>query len=380
MQKRINWLWIAAGILGIILIGLGIFYLTYNRMVVKPNKPLNKNISVIVIATPTPDPLAPYSILLLGYGGGKHEGGLLTDSIMVAKIDPKNQEVSLISVPRDLWVPIPTSGEISENRKINEAYAIGVDDKKYPNKSTEFTGDAGGGEMAKFVVGQILGFKIDYFAALDFDGFVKIIDILSGIDVKVEKTFEDPKYPIEENINDTCGRTDKDVKALTATMSGEKLEDQFPCRYETLHFDKGLQHMDGTMALKFARSRHSITDGGDFNRAARQRLVVTAVRDEIINIGFIPKIVPTIQTLTSHITTDINFSKMNELVGKTVDISKYKIIPIALTDQNVLMNSIASTGQFVLIPKIGENNWSEIHQFIENKGISTTSATIKSQI
>lgn len=378
MRKRINPWWIAAIILGLTLVSFLIFYLTYGKIVVKPNKP-EVSQDITPTATPTPDPLAPYSILLMGYGGGTHEGGLLTDSIMVAKIDPRNEEVSLISIPRDLWVAIPTNGDETENKKINEVYAIGVSDKKYPNKKIEFMGEAGGGELAKYVVGQVVGFKIDYFTTLDFDGFVKIIDILGGIDVKITKTFDDPFYPLETNITDTCGKTDEEIKALEATMSGDKLEQQYTCRYENLHFEKGSQHMDGTTTLKFARSRHSTTDGGDFNRAARQRLVVTAVRDKVINIGFIPKIIPTINTLTKHITTDINFAKMNELVSKLPEISKYKIIPIALTDQNVLMDTKASTGQFILSPKLGENNWAEVRQYIENKGMATTSAAIKTE-
>jgi len=377
MKKRINGWWIAAGTLGLLLIGLGIFYLTYNKMVVKKNKSINENITVSPTATPTPDPLAPYSILLLGYGGGEHEGGTTTDTIMVAKIDPRNEEISLISIPRDLWVQLPIDGDETKGFKINAAYPIGLSDKQYPNKKTEFMGSAGGGELSKYIVEQVVGFKIDYFAAIDFDGFTKMIDILGGIDVKVEKTFDDPFYPIEANIDDPCGKTDEEMKSLEATMSGDKLEQQYTCRYELLHFDKGIQHMDGITALKFARSRHSPTDGGDFNRAARQRLVVTTVRDKIIRIGFIPKIIPTIKNLTSHITTDINFSKMNELVAKATEVSGYKIIPIALTDQNVLMNAKASTGQFILSPKLGETNWDEIHQFIENKGVATTSSTIK---
>lgn len=377
MQKRINWWWITAGILALILIGFGIFYFNYNKMVVKKNETKKENLVISPTATPTPDPLAPYSILLLGYGGGIHEGGATTDTMMVAKIDPRNQEVLLISIPRDLWVPIPINGDETKNFKINAAYPIGLSDKQYPNKKTEFTGNAGGGELSKYIVEQIIGFKIDYFAAIDFDGFIKMIDILGGIDIKVEKTFDDPFYPIETNIDDTCGKTDEEMKSLEATMSGDKLEQQYTCRYEILHFDKGIQHMDGITALKFARSRHSVTDGGDFNRATRQRLVVTAIRDKVINIGFVSKIIPTIQNLTSHITTDINFTKMNELVTKIPEVSGYKIVPIALTDQNVLTNAKSSSGQFILSPISGENNWEEIHRYIENKGVATTSATIK---
>jgi anionic cell wall polymer biosynthesis LytR-Cps2A-Psr (LCP) family protein len=230
--------------------------------------------------------------------------------------------------------------------------------------------------MAKYVIEQVTGIKPNYFAAIDFDGFVKIINSLGGIDVKVNQTFDDPFYPIEELKNDTCGKSEEEMKALEATMSGDKLEQQYVCRYENLHFDKGIQHMDGATSLKFARSRHSNIGGGDFNRAERQKLVITAIRDKVINIGFISKIIPTIQTLTRHITTDVDFSTMSELITKFPEVADYKIISIALTDKNVLMNTKTSTGQFILSPKVGENNWSEIQEFIKNKGVSTTSATI----
>jgi len=377
MQKKVSKWWILAGVLALILIGMGVIYFSYNQMVVKKNKSKENGtkLEVTPTVTPTPDPLAAYSILLLGYGGGTHEGGLLTDSIMLAQVAPHDEEVTLISIPRDLWAPILINGDESQNKKINEAYAIGSDDKKYPNKKAEFTGDAGGGEMAKYVVEQVTGIKPDYFAAIDFDGFVKIIDKLGGVDVKVARTFDDPYYPIEANINDTCGKTEDDIKAIEATMSGDKLDQQFSCRYENLHFDKGIQHMDGTTALKFARSRHSNMDGGDFNRAERQKLVVTAIRDKVISVGFISKIIPTIQTLTRHITTDVNFSTMSELVTKIPEISAYKVVSVALTDQNVLVNAKASTGQFILNPKLGENDFSEIHEFIKNKGILTPTPT-----
>lgn len=369
MKNKVSGWWIIVGLLGVVLIVLIVFYINYNKIVVKPNK-AKEDITLIPTATPTPDPLAPYSILLLGYGGGKHEGGTLTDSIMVAKINPKNETINLISVPRDLWVSIPINNEEVVNKKINEAFSIGSDDKKYPNKKIEFTGEAGGGEMAKEVIGQILGFKIDYFASIDFDGFVKIIDILGGIDINVPYYWEDTKYPLETNINDSCGKTEEEITALTATMSGEKLEDQFMCRYETLKFEKGKNHLDGITALKYSRSRHSKTNGGDFNRAERQKQIITATRDKVINIGFVTKIIPTINTLTRHIKTDIDINKMGEFVSKFGEISKYKINSIALTDQNVLMNSKSGIGQFILIPKAGENNWEEIHLFIENEGIT----------
>ena len=220
--------------------------------------------------------------------------------------------------------------------------------------------------MAKEVVSEVTGFKINYFAALDFRGFIKIIDILGGIEVKVEKTFDDSKYPIESEMVDNCGKSDDEIAALTATMSGEKLEDQFPCRYETLHFDKGVQHMDGTTALKYARSRHSPTDGGDFNRAARQKAILMSVKEKVVDFGFISKIIPTVKTLTRNLTTDIDLTKLNELINNAAELANYKITSIALTDKNVLIDAKSADGQYILLPRAGAENWEEVQQFINN--------------
>jgi LCP family protein required for cell wall assembly len=335
---------------------------SYKKIVVKPKTVAKTDIS----PTPTTDPQSPYSVLLLGYGGGAHEGGELTDSIIVAKVQPKLKKVTLISIPRDLWVPIPINGDQTKSFKINAAYQIGDDDKRYSNKKEEFTGAAGGGELAKYVVSKVVGFPVNYFVALDFAGFTKTVDILGGIDVKVERTFDDPWYPIEKNIVDTCGKSDEEVKALTATMSGDKLEHQFTCRYERLHFNAGIQHMNGVTALKYARSRHSNQDGGDFNRAARQRNVIASVKERVLSVNFIPKIIPFVQTLTGNMKTDIDLNKMQELVGKASDLGSYTIDSVALTSDNVLKFGTSSDGQSILMPRLGETDWTEIHQYIND--------------
>lgn len=338
---------------------------TYNLIVVKPFRPTPNVTMLSPTPIPTPDPLAPFSILLMGYGGGKHEGGRLTDSMIVAHINPKNLEIKLISIPRDIWMPLPINGDETKGFKINAAFAIGSDDRSYPNKKIEFTGRGGGGELAKLAVSEVVGFKIDYFIALDFQGFIKIVDVLGGIDVPVLTSFDDPMYPLETDIVDNCGKTNEEVTALTATMSGEKLENEFMCRYENLHFDKGLQHMNGVTALKFARSRHSKEDGGDFNRSIRQKQVIMAIKERVISIGFIPKIIPAINALAGNLTTDLSATKINELMSMADILTNCKVEIIPLTDQNVLTDSVVER-QFVLIPRIGDGNWDEVHHFIEN--------------
>lgn len=337
----------------------------YRQVVVTVNKsPISKNITPT--PTPTPDPNKPFAIALMGYGGGTHEGGTLTDSILVAQFIPLEKKIKLISIPRDLWVPIPIAIGETKMFKINAAYTIGLDDRRYPNKEIQFTGLAGGGQMAKTVLSQVLGISIDNFVALDFNGFLKTINTLGGIDVNVQKTFNDPLYPIEANINDPCGKTDEEIAALTATMSASKLEEQFTCRYETLHFNKGLQHMDSATALKFVRSRHSPEDGGDFNRSARQKLVIEAVKKKIISLNFIPKLIPFVNSLAGNLTTDINLAQMQKLVASSSDFQTYQIEPYPITDQNLLIDSVSSDRQYILIPKLGENNWQDIQKFIAN--------------
>jgi len=345
----------------------------YRQVVVKVNQDkIPTDISPTV--TPTPDPERPFSILLMGYGGGGHEGGTLTDSIIIVQFIPKEEKIKLISVPRDLWVPIPVGNGETKMSKVNAAYLVGLDDKKYPNKETQFTGDAGGGQMSKYILSQIVGFQIDNFATINFDGFLKTIDTLGGIEVDVQKTFDDYFYPIEEKTTDTCEKSEEEIIAITATLSGEKLEQQFSCRYEHLHFDKGLQTMDSATALKFVRSRHSQTDGGDFNRSARQKLVIEAVKKKIISLNFIPKLIPFVNSLADNLTTDIDLTKMQELLSKADEYKNYKIESFAITNDNLLMNSTSSDYQSILIPKLGENNWTNIQKFVSQSTAEATSS------
>jgi len=359
---------VAAGVVGaIILVGGLRLYKSYKRVVVVPNKPIIPTSVIPPTATPTPDPDADFSVALLGYAGGDHDGAGLTDSIMVARVQPKKERILLISIPRDLWVKLPLSTIGGEEHwyKINAAFVLGKDDKKYPNKAIEYTGEAGGGMVVKSVLGEVLGMPVDYFAAVDFDGFVKTINSLGNIRVKVEKSFEDPFYPIKGAENETCGKSIEEITAIEATMSGWKLEQAYECRFETLKFERGLVEMNGELALKYVRSRHSPTDGGDFNRARRQREVIEAVKNKVISIGFLPKVVPLISQLSYHIQTDIDLGKMNEWLERFSEFSNYKIESVALTTENVLMDSKSGSGQFILTSIDGIGCWKAVQEFVD---------------
>jgi anionic cell wall polymer biosynthesis LytR-Cps2A-Psr (LCP) family protein len=363
MRRQLIWYCIIATSV-IIIVGVSLSIYKINTIIVVPHQPA-PSINTPT-PTPSPDPDREFSILLLGYGGAGHDGGTLTDSIVLANFRPHEQRISLISIPRDLWVELPLGTSTPTFSKINSAFPFGNDDKKYPNKPPEFTGSAGGGQMAKSIVSQVTGKPIDYFVALDFAGFIKVVDQLGGIDLKITKPFEDKYYPIDVGTTDTCGKSSEEITALSATMSGDKLDQQFTCRYELLKFNIGATHIDGTTALKFSRSRHSEYDGGDFNRSNRQRQVILAVKDKVISLNILNKILPILNTLSYHVRTDIPFAKIEELIARGLDYSKYEISSVSLNDKNVLKQDFINK-QSVLVPTGGPGKFDEIKQFISNQ-------------
>jgi anionic cell wall polymer biosynthesis LytR-Cps2A-Psr (LCP) family protein len=270
--------------------------------------------------------------------------------------------VYLVSIPRDTWIPLPVNGEGQENFKINAAYAIGRDNRRYTTKPREYTGEGGGGALAKYAAGQVLGMPVHYFVSLSFEGFKKSIDELDGVDVIVPHTFDDYLYPLEEEKDNNCGKTDEQIKETEATLSGDLLEKEYSCRYEHLHFDQGEEHMDGGRALKFARSRKSEQFGGDYNRSIRQQALLSALKDKIIRVNFIPRAVSFISSLTSDMQTDISPAIATKKLSAHADITSFTIQTINISD--LLIDSRSADGQYILIPTAGEGNWEEIHAFI----------------
>lgn len=341
------------------------FYRVYKRVVVTDSDVIKIGNEEPPPPTPTPDPLAPKNILILGYAGGDHEGATLTDTIIIAHLIPKEDKVTLVSIPRDIWVPIPTEIGKTEKEKINAAFAIGWDDKKYPNKAPQYQGLAGGGNLAKDSVGLVTGLKIDNYIAINFEGFKNIINILGGVDVNVPYTFEDKFYPIEGKEKDTCGKSEDEFRELEATLSGQLLEQEFICRFETLKFEKGKQTLDAETALKFVRSRHSEVYGGDFGRSLRQQALLVGIKNKILRIGSIPKIVPIINSVSKNIITDIDIKRAIELLTDEGSLKDIEVNTISLNTDNTLQESLTSDRQYILIPKDGEDNWNVIHQYLQ---------------
>ena len=313
----------------------------------------------------------PFNLLLIGYGGGTHDGANLTDSIIVAHLDPKNKMTTLISIPRDIWTKIPSDTSNGLKAKINYAYQVGLDDADFPNKPAEFKGESGGGNMVKSVVGNVVGLPLDNYVGMDFSGFRQTIDSLDGVDINVNPGFDDYQYPIEGKEDDACGHTQDEIASLSAQLASPSANlselDAFPCRYEHLHFDPGMQHMDGTTALKYVRSRHSLQDGTDFGRAKRQRNLIEAVKQKVFSVGLISHIIPFMASLKDDVTTDLTLTDIQDLIKHAQEINSYSVHTLALTDQNFLVDAVTSDGQDVLEPSAGDDNWDEVHAWIKKE-------------
>ncbi len=308
----------------------------------------------------------PFNILLLGYGGGKHEGTYLTDSLIVARLDPSTKKVFLISIPRDVWVKIPIEGENTMYTKINAAYTYGIDDRKYPNKLPQYKGLAGGGNLSKYAVSQVVGLPIDYFAAIDFAGFTNTIDTLGGVEINVNPAFEDKEYPVEGKEDDLCGMEEDAIASLSAQVAtgSAEINDVFPCRYEDLKFEKGLQHMNGSTALKYVRSRHSLQDGSDFGRSQRQRNLLVAVKQKVFSGGFFTKAIPFINSLGDDVRTDLTLDDVKVFVQNATTLHGYEVISLALTDKNYLQSTYSDDHQYILAPRGGISYWKGIHNWL----------------
>jgi LCP family protein required for cell wall assembly len=273
------------------------------------------------------------NILLLGIGGKNHDGGNLTDTIILASIQPSSKKVSMLSIPRDMSVPIENMGW----RKINNVNAYAEAEEK----------DSGGLATSQ-AVSDVLGIPIDYYVRIDFQGFINIIDELGGIDVEVENTLDDYSYPV-------LGREDAEP---------------YDSRYEHLHIDQGSNHMDGDLALKYARSRHAGgVEGSDFARARRQQLILEAAKDKFLskNTLFRPSIIQNIlEQLKEHISTNMQLWEAVKFYEMAKDVNRDNIINKVLDNSpsGLLIDNITPEGAYVLAPRNGD--FTEIQYLAQN--------------
>ncbi len=229
----------------------------------------------------------------------------LTDTIIIANVDEKKSKITLIGIPRDFYY---------KGRKINELY--------------EFYGI----EKLKEAIFAITGLPIEKYVIFDFKSFTDLVDAIGGVDIDIPKSITDNAYPGPDN------------------------------SYIVVSFEKGNQHLDGDMALKYARSRKSTTD---FDRSKRQQLIVEAITKKMAKMDLLRQLdisVNMYNSLLPNLITDINLFEAMGYYGsyKVFDI----ITGISLTTQNYLNSTHNEKGQYILLPKA--EGYSEIKEYILN--------------
>ena len=264
------------------------------------------------------------NFLILGIRGFETNDADLTDTIIFISLDQKNKKAVLLSVPRDLWIE-----EIQA--KINTAYHYG------------------GFDLAKKTIAEVLGQEIDYMVVVNFESFGEIINVLDGVMINVQRSFDDFRYPIAGKENDLC--------------DGDK---EYKCRYESIHFDAGSQKMDGKTALKYIRSRNAEgEEGTDFARTARQQQLILSLKQKILTPGIYlnpDKISRLFKVFQEYLTVDINRWEYGNLALFLVKID-WNQVKIAALNGNLLLNPKSHySKQWVLVPKSGD--WQEVQAFI----------------
>lgn len=258
-------------------------------------------------ATPAPT-LPPWNgtdrlnILMVGTDQ-RGKGSFNTDTMIVVSVDPKTYQVAMLQVPRDtVDVPVPPNAQrlwgSVYSGKINSWYTANMNRTDlWPGKTTQ----ARGMTALKAILGELYGLNINYYVMVNFQGFVDAVNTLGGLLVNVQ-------IPVAED--------------------GFPITDQLKTR---VYIPAGPQHMDGTQALVFARSRHG---SNDFDRGHRQQRVIVSLKEQANPQAVFANLTSLIKSLGKAVKTDIPLSgdvlpKLLSLAGKvdTKSVRSYVFAP-----------------------------------------------------
>jgi len=277
------------------------------------------------------------NILLLGRGGEGHDGADLTDTILLASIDPVNNKAALVSLPRDLWVKTPTGGSSKINAIFAEAKSRSLRTSGGDKKKAEEAGVKAIQETAR----GILGVPIHYYSMVDFQAFRQAVDTVGGVDFQVTEE----------------------------TAVKERLWDPLTRKPYYLDVQPGMQHFDGQRALFYSRSRHT-SARGDFDRAERQRVFIQALAQKVTSAKTYTNPVKVSQLMDAfgdHISTDMSLNDAMRLmkIGKAIG-NQFESVDFA-DPQKPLMRTGMISGQSVVMPAAGIGDYSEIQALVRSK-------------
>ena len=253
------------------------------------------------------------TILLVGVDFAPGRTTRLTDTMVVATLDPESGEAAMISIPRDLY-GVPLGDGRVYNAKLNSLMATAAADRAtYP---------LGGPATLKAAIGDLLGTRIHYFAAIDIEGLRDVIDTLGGVTVTVERAINDPRY------QDT----------LTLERG--------------LYIEAGEQHLDGATALGYVRSRMSAGEN-DFTRAERQQRLLAAIAGQLTAGNLLVTLPGLLDAVKGNVATDIPSSRISALAGEVQEADLAGLARHVLTpDDGYVVVDANSAAGYVLYPNV----------------------------
>jgi len=287
----------------------------------------------VIFTNPIKQTNGATNLLLLGVSGGSYVGADLTDTMIFLSINQKTGKIIMVSLPRDIWSPTLVA-------KINTAYHYGEEKQK-----------GQGLTLAKSTAEEIVGLPIHYVVKIDLAGLDDIVNFLGGVEVNIDQSFDDYKYPIEGKEEDLCAG---DI--------------EYKCRYQHVHFDAGKQVLNGERALQYVRSRNAEGDEGtDFARSKRQEKLLLAIKNKVFSLDFLShpqKVLQLIKIVGTIIETDIpqgDFPYWGKILLKT-NFNQIKTLNL----EELLINPPTwQYGQWVLVPRTGD--FLEIQQFLKKQ-------------
>ncbi len=275
------------------------------------------------------------NVLMLGRGGGAHSAPDLTDTMIVASIDPINHTSTMFSIPRDMWVTVPKAGVM----KINSAWQTGQ--FKYLGKNTAGSTDPkaiqAGFDLVNETVSEVMGIKIDYNVIVNFDAFKQAVDSVSGVNVNVPADLVDP------------------------TMAWENGNDPVLAK-------AGVQVFDGKKALSYVRSRET---SSDFARGERQRAVMVALKSKIDSMDTLSnpaKLTGLLSAFGNNVNTDLSIKNASRLYGIVKQVPEAKTTSVGLSGAATPLVTTANiNGQSVVLPKAGIFKYGPIQKFVRSQ-------------
>jgi LCP family protein required for cell wall assembly len=304
-QRAARGSFVVAGFLVSIITGVLLYFLPAIQVALRDTGQVNTSLGGSAQLKPVSasehlSATAPFTLLLLGSDSdSKFKGAFLTQSMILTRVDPATKHVTMLSIPRDLWVRLCTGS----NGKIDQAFLHG------------------GAQCAIQTVERDLRVHVDYYAWIGLQGLVSVINELGGVNVVANNPVMDDYYP--------------------ADLSGGN-----PFDYQRILVLPGAQHMSGTLALEYVRARHDDAYG-DFARSQRQQQILIALRAKTKHISLAD--IPSLATsLGSDFQTDMSIGQLSGLLPIAGSVPLASITQVVLLPPYTISQYLG--GQAVLMP------------------------------